>query len=55
MILKKKIVNEYQINGVVILKKIIDNFWLQTLLKGIKKNFENPSKYKCVYEKNNNK
>ena len=36
-----KLIDEYQINGVVILKNIIDDFWLQTLLKGIKKNFEN--------------
>ena len=51
MILKKTIINEYQNNGVVILKNIIDSFWLKVLSKGINKNFKNPSKYKCVYEK----
>ncbi len=55
MILKKTIINEYQKNGVVILKNIIDSFWLQTLSNGIYKNFKNPSKYKCVYEKENKK
>ena len=55
MILKKIIINEYKNNGVVILKNIIDPFWLKTLSKGINKNFENPSKFKCVYEKENKK
>ena len=55
MLLKKTIINEYQNNGVVILKNIIEPTWLQTLSKGVNKNFKNPSKYKCVYEKENNK
>ena len=55
MILNKKIINEYQNNGVAMLKNIIDPFWLRILSTGITKNFKNPSKYKCVYEKANNK
>ena len=46
MILKKTIIDEYQNNGVVILKNIIESFWLQTLSKGINKNFKNPRKRK---------
>ena len=47
----KKISNEFQNNGVVLLKKIIDQKWIEELRKGIEYNFQNPSKYKCVYEK----
>ena len=54
MIISKKIIDEYQNNGVVMLKNIIEPFWLKILSKGINKNFKNPSKYKCVYEKSNN-
>ena len=39
-------------NGVVLLKQIIDQKWIEELRKGIKYNFNNPSKYKCVYEEN---
>ena len=46
----KKISNEFQNNGVVLLKKIIDQKWIEELRKGIEYNFQNPSKYKCVYE-----
>jgi len=45
----------FQDNGVVKLEKIITNEWLRELRIGIKKNFKNPSKYKCVYEKKNKK
>ena len=55
MFLNKKIVSEYHINGVVLLKNIVNKYWLQTLKKGIKNNFDNPSKYKCVYEQKNGK
>ena len=55
MRLKKKLINQYQNNGVVILKNIIEPNWLKKLSIGINKNFKNPSKYKCVYEKKNNK
>ena len=54
MILKNKNVNEYQKNGVVLLKNIIETKWLKIISKGIIKNFKKPSKYKCVYEKNEN-
>ena len=47
----KKISNEFQNNGVVLLKKIIDQKWIEELRKGIEYNFQNPSEYKCVYEK----
>ena len=33
----------------------MSNDWLEKLAKGIEKNFKNPSQYKCVYEKENNK
>ena len=54
MFLKKKTVNEYQKNGVVILRNIVESKWLKIIAKGIIKNFEKPSKYKCVYEKHDN-
>ena len=47
--------NEFQKNGVVLLKKVIDPYWISELQKGVEFNFKNPSKYKCVYEKNNQK
>ncbi len=55
MTLDKKKINFYQEKGVVLLKNIISQDWLKKLEKGIKKNFKNPSKYKCVYEKNGTK
>ena len=54
MKIKKKDINTYQKKGVVLLKNIIDPFWIRKLKIGIKNNFANPSKYKCVYEKVNN-
>tara|TARA_Y100000590_G_scaffold468853_1_gene653484 strand:- start:7277 stop:8071 length:795 start_codon:yes stop_codon:yes gene_type:complete len=54
MILSNKIVNQYQNNGVVIIRKAISEHWLKILSTGIKKNFDSPSKYKCVYESRNN-
>mgnify|MGYP005707145695 CR=1 FL=1 len=50
----KKISNEFQNNGVVLLKKIIDQKWIEELRKGIEYNFLHPSKYKCVYEESDN-
>lgn len=47
------IINEFNNNGVVVLRNIISNNWINVLKRGLKKNFKNPSKYKCVYEKNN--
>ena len=53
--IKKSIIKEYKKNGVVVLRDIISKKWIDILKIGVKKNFENPSKYKCVYEKNNQK
>jgi len=55
MTLDKKNINFYQTEGVVLLKKIISKDWLKKLEKGIEKNFKDPSKYKCVYERKGNK
>ena len=54
MIIDQKSIDKYQMNGVVLLKNIISLEWIEKLKKGIIKNFKNPSKYKCVYEKNEN-
>ena len=51
--LNKNIVEEYQKNGVVFLKNIIDKTWIKELKIGVEKNFKNPSKFKCVYETDN--
>ena len=45
------IIYKYQSEGVAVLRKIISNYWIKKLQIGVKKNFEKPSKYKCVYEK----
>ena len=52
--IEKNISNEFQNNGVVLLKRIIDQKWIEELRKGVEHNFQNPSKYKCVYEEVNN-
>ena len=52
---ENKVIENYQNNGATLLKNIIDLKWIKELKVGVKKNFENPSKYKCVYEKNNGK
>ena len=54
MITSSKI-KEYNKNGVVVLRNIISRKWINELKQGLRKNFEKPSKYKCVYEKNNKK
>ena len=46
--IEKNISNEFQNNGVVLLKRIIDQKWIEELRKGVEHNFQNPSKYKCV-------
>ena len=51
MLIEQDTVNLYQDQGVVLVKKIISLNWIKKLKAGIKKNFENPSQYKCVYEK----
>ena len=37
------------------LRNIITRNWINELSIGIEKNFKNPSKYKCVYEKKDSK
>ena len=51
MLLDKKIIDFYQKQGVVLLKNVLSKNWINILKAGIIKNFNNPSKYKCVYEK----
>ena len=55
MIINKNLILDYQLNGVVLIKNAISSFWLNQISIGIKKNFQNPSEYKCVYEKANSK
>ena len=43
-------INNYKKFGVVLIKNIISKKWIETLAKGIEKNFKNPSQYKCVNE-----
>ena len=50
--LKDSDINYYQNFGVTILRNVINQYWINKLRVGVKKNFKNPSKYKCVYEKN---
>ena len=51
MLIDKDTIHLYQVQGVALIKKIISSNWIKKLKTGIKKNFENPSQYKCVYEK----
>ena len=51
----RNVSNEFQENGVVLLKQVVDLEWIDELKKGIKYNFENPSEHKCVYEEINGK
>ena len=55
MIIDKNKKDIFQQKGVVCLNNIIDKYWIQKIKSGIKKNFINPSEYKCVYEKINKK
>ena len=50
-LLNEKIVNDFQLSGVCIIKNIINKHWLNILAEGIEENFKKPSQYKCVYEK----
>jgi len=54
-VIKNSIIKNYNKNGVVVLRNIISKKWINALKRGVKKNFENPSKYKCIYEENNKK
>ena len=49
--LKKSIIDNYKNNGVVVLRNVINKRWINVLKRGLKINFQNPSKYKCIYEK----
>ena len=53
--MEKEIIYNYQNHGVALVKNVISNGWLEKLAKGVEKNFENPSQYKCVYEEENGK
>ena len=53
--INKNIIKNYNNEGVAILRDVIPKKWITILKRGLKKNFLNPSKYKCVYEKNNKK
>jgi len=55
MLIDQDTVNLYQDQGVILVKKIISSNWIKKLKAGIKKNFKNPSQYKCVYEKKEDK
>ena len=50
-----KKVKYFEKNGVVLLKNVINEKWIDELKKGVEFNFKQPSKYKCVYEKKNKK
>ena len=50
--INKNIIKNYNNEGVAILRDVIPKKWITILKRGLKKNFQNPSKYKCVYEKN---
>jgi ectoine hydroxylase-related dioxygenase (phytanoyl-CoA dioxygenase family) len=54
-VVSSKIIKDYNNNGVVVLRNVVPQKWITILKRGLKKNFLNPSKYKCVYEKNNKK
>ena len=51
----KNIIQDFNKNGVVVLRNVVQSKWINILKRGLKKNFQKPSKYKCVYEKNNKK
>ena len=55
MLLDESVIDNYQNYGVTVLRNIISNIWIKKLRIGVIKNFQNPSKYKCVYEKDNEK
>jgi len=54
-VIKNSIIENYKNNGVVVLRNIISKKWINILKLGLKKNFQKPSKHKCVYEKNDKK
>ena len=50
MSIEQTIIDDYKKFGAVLIKNVISKNWIEKLSKGIEKNFKNPSKYKCVYE-----
>ena len=48
MLLNKKTIDEYNSQGVVLLKKVINNDWIKILKQGIKKYFINPNIEKVI-------
>ncbi len=55
MNIETKNIDEFSNLGVTVLRKLISDYWLKKIKIGVEKNFKNPSIYKCVYEKNNEK
>ena len=55
MVINEQIINDYKNHGATLIRNAISNYWLEILSRGIEKNFQNPSQYKCVYEKENGK
>ena len=55
MLVNKDVINNYKNQGVALLRNVISKNWLGKLAKGIEKNFQKPSQYKCVYEEENGK
>ena len=55
MQLDYKKINLYKSEGVVVLYNVINDDWLKKLQIGVQKNFSDPSIYKCIYEKINDK
>ena len=53
--ISEDIISKYKEDGVVILKNVIEDKWIETLRSGVEKNFKNPSKYKCIYEEKDSK
>ena len=55
MLLDESVIDNYQNYGVTVLRNIISIDWIKKLQIGVIKNFQNPSNYKCIYEKNTEK
>ena len=51
MNINSKIINQYQSDGVVVLRKIISNYWINKLQNGVNINFNKPSKVVSVSDK----
>ena len=42
-------IKNYNIDGVVVLRNIVNIKWINILKRGLRKNFQNPSKYTNVF------